>query len=257
LKTALTAVLLDPPRATIQKVQKAAKLARPYRYNEFSTLQLRYFKIRKSMGKYLAIGVQVRSAQNWSQWGAVVAGTRPARLHALTRKHRAPIKQFLMDGRRIVGVGNIYASESLFRAGIDPRTPASRLSLARCARLAKAIKHTLRAAIRPAARACATTSPPTASPARRKAAIGFTSAKARRAGAAAARSGDWCRGSARATTARVARNEFRTSTYKYFVLSTEFGQFFAFCFSRLATSGWTNSLTSPPRLAISRTSVAR
>ena len=72
----------------------------------------------------------------------------PARLHALTRKHRAPIKQFLMDGRRIVGVGNIYASESLFLAGIDPRTPANRLSLARCARLAKAIKHTLRAAIR-------------------------------------------------------------------------------------------------------------
>jgi formamidopyrimidine-DNA glycosylase len=72
----------------------------------------------------------------------------PARLHALTRKHRAPIKQFLMDGRRIVGVGNIYASESLFRAGIDPRTPANRLSLERCARLARAIKDTLRAAIR-------------------------------------------------------------------------------------------------------------
>ena len=72
----------------------------------------------------------------------------PARLHLLTRKHRAPIKQFLMDGRRIVGVGNIYASESLFRAGIDPRTPANRLSLARCARLSKAIKDTLRAAIR-------------------------------------------------------------------------------------------------------------
>ena len=53
-----------------------------------------------------------------------------------------------MDGRRIVGVGNIYASESLFRAGIDPRTPANRLSLARCARLAKAIKDILRAAIR-------------------------------------------------------------------------------------------------------------
>ena len=53
-----------------------------------------------------------------------------------------------MDGRRIVGVGNIYASESLFRAGIDPRTPTNRLSLARCARLARAIKDTLRAAIR-------------------------------------------------------------------------------------------------------------
>jgi len=51
----------------------------------------------------------------------------PARLHALTRAHRAAIKLFLMDGRRIVGVGNIYASESLFRAGIDPRTPANRM----------------------------------------------------------------------------------------------------------------------------------
>jgi formamidopyrimidine-DNA glycosylase len=72
----------------------------------------------------------------------------PARLYALTRKHRAAIKLFLLDGRRIVGVGNIYASESLFRAGIDPRTPANRPSLERCARLSKAIKDTLRAAIR-------------------------------------------------------------------------------------------------------------
>jgi formamidopyrimidine-DNA glycosylase len=72
----------------------------------------------------------------------------PQRLHALTRAHRTPIKQFLMDGRRIVGVGNIYASESLFRAGIHPRTRANRLSLERCAKLAPAIKDTLRAAIR-------------------------------------------------------------------------------------------------------------
>ena len=72
----------------------------------------------------------------------------PARLHALTRGHRSAIKLFLMDGRRIVGVGNIYASESLFRAGIDPRTPAKRLSLERCTRLSKAIKDALNAAIR-------------------------------------------------------------------------------------------------------------
>ncbi len=70
------------------------------------------------------------------------------RLHALTRAHRASIKQVLMDGRRIAGVGNIYASESLFRAGIHPRTSARRLSLERCAKLAVAIKKTLRAAIR-------------------------------------------------------------------------------------------------------------
>lgn len=70
------------------------------------------------------------------------------RLHALTRAHRAAIKVFLMDSRRIVGVGNIYASEALYRAKIDPRTPARRLSMARCARLARAIKATLQAAIR-------------------------------------------------------------------------------------------------------------
>ena len=70
------------------------------------------------------------------------------RLHALTRGHRAAIKQFLMDGRRVVGVGNIYASESLFLAAIHPRTSAGRLSAPRSARLAGAIKSTLRAAIR-------------------------------------------------------------------------------------------------------------
>jgi formamidopyrimidine-DNA glycosylase len=69
-------------------------------------------------------------------------------LFALTRSRRTSVKQFLMDGRRIVGIGNIYAAEALFLAGIHPRTRASRLSLARCARLAAAIKHTLRAAIR-------------------------------------------------------------------------------------------------------------
>jgi formamidopyrimidine-DNA glycosylase len=70
------------------------------------------------------------------------------RLYALTRAHRTAIKHFLMDARRIVGVGNIYASESLFRARINPRKAARRLSAAECDRLAHAIKHTLRAAIR-------------------------------------------------------------------------------------------------------------
>jgi formamidopyrimidine-DNA glycosylase len=70
------------------------------------------------------------------------------RLYRLTRAHRAAIKLFLMDGRRIVGVGNIYANESLFRARIHPRRPARRLSLAQCAALSKAIKGTLQAAIR-------------------------------------------------------------------------------------------------------------
>ncbi len=71
----------------------------------------------------------------------------PARLHALTRGSRVAIKSFLMDARRIVGVGNIYASESLFLSGIHPRTAAGKLSLEKSGRLVAAIKRTLREAI--------------------------------------------------------------------------------------------------------------
>jgi formamidopyrimidine-DNA glycosylase len=71
-----------------------------------------------------------------------------ARLHAITRLHRNAIKILLMDAQRIVGVGNIYASESLSYARIHPATRANRLSLERCTRLAQAIKRTLKAAIR-------------------------------------------------------------------------------------------------------------
>jgi len=71
-----------------------------------------------------------------------------ARLYELTRGHRTAIKLFLLDGRRVVGVGNIYASESLFRAGIDPRKPAKRLTPEKAMKLARAIKDTLRAAIK-------------------------------------------------------------------------------------------------------------
>jgi formamidopyrimidine-DNA glycosylase len=59
----------------------------------------------------------------------------------------AAIKPTLMDSHRVVGIGNIYASESLFRAGIDPRTPAARISLKRLERLVPVIKATLAAAI--------------------------------------------------------------------------------------------------------------
>ncbi|BAO31082.1 bifunctional DNA-formamidopyrimidine glycosylase/DNA-(apurinic or apyrimidinic site) lyase [Sulfuritalea hydrogenivorans] len=59
----------------------------------------------------------------------------------------AAIKPTLMDSHRVVGIGNIYASESLFRAGIDPRTPAGKVSLKRLERLVPAIKTTLAAAI--------------------------------------------------------------------------------------------------------------
>jgi len=64
-------------------------------------------------------------------------------LHQQFKGRSIAIKQALLAGHAVVGVGNIYASESLFRAGIDPRMPASKLSLARCNRLADTIRETL------------------------------------------------------------------------------------------------------------------
>jgi len=71
----------------------------------------------------------------------------PVWLFAATRGRQVPIKQLLMDGHLVVGIGNIYASESLFRAGIDPRTPAGRIGLKRFERLVPAIRATLTQAI--------------------------------------------------------------------------------------------------------------
>lgn len=69
-------------------------------------------------------------------------------LAALARGHSAPAKTFLMDARRLVGVGNIYATEALFRAGIHPARSVARLSAARWERLAVAVVAVLEEAIR-------------------------------------------------------------------------------------------------------------
>ncbi len=71
----------------------------------------------------------------------------PELLYEMTRRSRSPIKTWLMDQRRVVGVGNIYASESLFRAGIDPRRPTQTLTPPETARLHHAIREVLLEAI--------------------------------------------------------------------------------------------------------------
>lgn len=68
-------------------------------------------------------------------------------LHAATRARKTPVKLALMNASIVVGVGNIYANESLFHARINPRTPAGRVSLARYEVLAAAVKATLRQAL--------------------------------------------------------------------------------------------------------------
>jgi len=68
-------------------------------------------------------------------------------LYQQIRTRSAPIKATIMDAHLVVGVGNIYASESLFRARIHPETPAKALTLAQCALLVAEIKLTLQAAL--------------------------------------------------------------------------------------------------------------
>ena len=72
----------------------------------------------------------------------------PDYLVAACRGRRVAIKQHIMNGRIVVGVGNIYASEALFRAGIHPARAAGRIGPARLAALVTAICEVLEAAIR-------------------------------------------------------------------------------------------------------------
>jgi formamidopyrimidine-DNA glycosylase len=69
------------------------------------------------------------------------------RLAAAARGRRGPVKSFLMDAGVLVGVGNIYASEALHRAGVHPTRSVARLSGARWERLAAAVRETLEEAI--------------------------------------------------------------------------------------------------------------
>lgn len=69
------------------------------------------------------------------------------RFHSALALRNAPIKQVLLAGNVVVGVGNIYASEALFLAGIRPTTRATRLSKPRSARLHQAIRQVLARAV--------------------------------------------------------------------------------------------------------------
>lgn len=65
----------------------------------------------------------------------------------MLRRRTTPIKAFLLDQRHLAGVGNIYACEALYRAGIRPRQRAGRLTAAQRARLLRALRYVLEKAI--------------------------------------------------------------------------------------------------------------
>lgn len=72
----------------------------------------------------------------------------PLELFFRLQGRRSTVKALLLDQRVVAGLGNIYADEALFKAGIDPRRPANTLTQADCNRLHTAIRQTLATAIR-------------------------------------------------------------------------------------------------------------
>lgn len=82
-----------------------------------------------------------------AMFAAPEQGFDAAYLYGATRGRRVSIKQCIMDNHIVVGVGNIYANEALFRADIKPQLAAGRLSRERCARLVEEIRATLTEAI--------------------------------------------------------------------------------------------------------------
>jgi formamidopyrimidine-DNA glycosylase len=75
-------------------------------------------------------------------------GFNAAYLFASSRKRKVAVKSFIMDGHVVVGVGNIYANEALFAAGISPKKSAGSITLARYGKLVAEIKFVLARAIK-------------------------------------------------------------------------------------------------------------
>jgi formamidopyrimidine-DNA glycosylase len=133
-------LLYDPPTGT------------PYervRWTLDDGHQLRFCDPRRFGTGELALGMAARDA-----FFAARLGLEPLdgeltgeALRRMARGRRAPVKAFLLDQRRIAGVGNIYADEALFRAGIHPLRAVGTLTRAQCDALALAVREALEAGV--------------------------------------------------------------------------------------------------------------
>lgn len=98
-------------------------------------------------------GFKVLAAEEWRRREAELGpepleeGYRPAALGRELAGRRAPVKNLLLDQRRVAGVGNIYACESLHRAGLDPRRPGGALEEDEVGRLHGALRSVLSRAL--------------------------------------------------------------------------------------------------------------
>lgn len=93
------------------------------------------------------------SPEEWRAWEGEL-GVEPLSgdftakwLYDAARRSRVAVKVWLMDQKRVVGVGNIYASEALFRARVDPRTPADELTRPQAKRIREAVREVLQESI--------------------------------------------------------------------------------------------------------------
>ncbi|MDX6723143.1 MAG: formamidopyrimidine-DNA glycosylase [Solirubrobacteraceae bacterium] len=111
--------------------------------------ELRFCDPRRFGTGELAIGAAARDAFFAARLGIEPLGDELTgeALRRLVRGRRAPVKAFLLDQRRIAGVGNIYADEALFRARIHPLRPAGDLTRAQCDALAEAVRAALTAGL--------------------------------------------------------------------------------------------------------------
>jgi formamidopyrimidine-DNA glycosylase len=110
---------------------------------------LRFCDPRRFGTGELALGTEARDAFYASRLGIEPLGGELTgeRLRALAKGRRAPVKAFLLDQRRIAGVGNIYADEALFRARVHPLRPAGALQPAQYEALAEAVRDALTAGL--------------------------------------------------------------------------------------------------------------
>ncbi|HEX9108418.1 MAG TPA: bifunctional DNA-formamidopyrimidine glycosylase/DNA-(apurinic or apyrimidinic site) lyase, partial [Longimicrobiales bacterium] len=97
--------------------------------------------------------LEVHDAGSWSERESAL-GAEPldpaftgAELHRMTQRSITPIRNWLLDQRRVAGIGNIYANEALFRAAIDPRRAANTLSLAEATALHETLRQVLQESI--------------------------------------------------------------------------------------------------------------
>ena len=133
-------LLYDPPPGTLYE---------RVRFALDDGHELRFCDPRRFGTGELALGAAARDA-----FFAARLGLEPldgeltgAALRGMARGRRAPVKAFLLDQRRIAGVGNIYADEALFRARIHPLRPAGALTGAQWQTLADAVRETLLAGL--------------------------------------------------------------------------------------------------------------